>query len=323
VLYLAGEYYSLSCEPTLGECQIFHSVIERKIIRTREAIKLIGDGQEQKLKKDRVIESWIKTRLTRNIDALPGDLDLSYVALYHVMHGLKISVDAAQNLPWTNFTMATYCLSPPGSFYKGTREDPLNFVTRLLFSSSAASPVWREGLKVFPRRIYHRFMVIIIHLHELIVDAGQNKTSYSLQGQAWTALQVFNEGYVVSGSYQLPLYAGAPPEVVINSFQSDSCVNVLANFRRRKVIKYLEGSSVYVRLSDARRGEELPPPKLKARQDFLPRERLDSYLNMNPSSSLSSLVPRGMTEDELTAELTSKFKSLTSQLIGSYQRDSS
>ena len=60
MLYLAGEYYSLSCEPTLGECQIFHSMIERKIIRTREAIKLIGDGQEQKLKKDRVIESWIK-----------------------------------------------------------------------------------------------------------------------------------------------------------------------------------------------------------------------------------------------------------------------
>ena len=22
------------------------------------------------------------------------------------------------NLPWTNFTMATYCLSPPGSFYR-------------------------------------------------------------------------------------------------------------------------------------------------------------------------------------------------------------
>lgn len=58
-----GEYYSLSCEPTLGECQIFHSMIKRQPIRTRDAIKLIGDGQEQKLKKDRVIESWIKVSL--------------------------------------------------------------------------------------------------------------------------------------------------------------------------------------------------------------------------------------------------------------------
>lgn len=65
VLYVClstGEYYSLSCEPTLGESQIFHSMIKRQPIRTRDAIKLIGDGQEQKLKKDRVIESWIKVK---------------------------------------------------------------------------------------------------------------------------------------------------------------------------------------------------------------------------------------------------------------------
>lgn len=49
---------------------------------------------------------------------------------------------------------------------------------------------------------------------------------------------------------------------------------------------------------------------MKARQDYLPREKLDKYLNTNPSSSLSSLVPRGMTEDELTAEFTRKFESV-------------
>lgn len=62
-LFSTGEYYSLSCEPTLGESQIFHSMVKRHPIRTRDAIKLIGDGQEQKLKKDRVIESWIKVKL--------------------------------------------------------------------------------------------------------------------------------------------------------------------------------------------------------------------------------------------------------------------
>ena len=62
-LIFVGEYYSLSCEPTLGESQIFHSMVKRNIIRTRDAIKFIGDGQEQKLKKDRLIESWIKVTL--------------------------------------------------------------------------------------------------------------------------------------------------------------------------------------------------------------------------------------------------------------------
>ena len=62
-LIFVGEYYSLSCEPTLGESHIFHSMVKRNIIRTRDAIKFIGDGQEQKLKKDRLIESWIKVTL--------------------------------------------------------------------------------------------------------------------------------------------------------------------------------------------------------------------------------------------------------------------
>ncbi|PFX30101.1 hypothetical protein AWC38_SpisGene5082 [Stylophora pistillata] len=256
--YADGAYYSLSCEPTLGECQIFHSMVNRQPVKTREAIKLIGDGQENKLKKDRVIETWI-----------------------------KISVDAAQNLPWSNFTLVSYCLSPPASFYRGAREDSLNHVTKAVFSSSVASPVWKDGLK------------------------------------AWTAVQVFDEGYVMNGCYQLPLYYGDPPEAVLNSLESDNCHNVLGNFRRRKAIKLLEGSSVYVRLSDARRAEELPAPKMKAIQDYLPKERIEKYLNVNPSSSLSSLVPRGVTEDELRMELKDKFVNLTNQLLGGYQKDTS
>ena len=55
-----GAYYSLSCEPTLGENQIFHSMVKRQVMKTRDGIKLIGDGKAQKLKKDKVIESWIK-----------------------------------------------------------------------------------------------------------------------------------------------------------------------------------------------------------------------------------------------------------------------
>lgn len=51
--------------------------------------------------------------------------------------------------------------------------------------------------------------------------------------------------------------------------------------------------------------------QMRARQDYLPKERIENYLNVNPSSSLSSLVPRGMTEDELTMELTDKFANVS------------
>ena len=41
-----GVYYCLSCEPTLGENQIFHSVVKRQVMKTRDTIKLIGDGKD-------------------------------------------------------------------------------------------------------------------------------------------------------------------------------------------------------------------------------------------------------------------------------------
>ena len=60
--------------------------------------------------------------------------------------------------------------------------------------------------------------------------------------------------------------------------------------------------------------------QINARQDFLPRQTLKKYLTINPSSSLSSLVPRGMSEDELTAQLTLKFKAVSASVIFVYSR---
>ena len=50
---------------------------------------------------------------------------------------------------------------------------------------------------------------------------------------------------------------------------------------------------------------------MKAKRDYLPKEKLEKYLNVNLSSSLSFLVSRGMTEDEFTNELTDKFTSVS------------
>ena len=41
-------------------------------------------------------------------------------------------------------------------------------------------------LQVFPRRIYHRYMVLIVHLYEIAADTSHNRTS--LQGQVNTVL---------------------------------------------------------------------------------------------------------------------------------------
>ena len=37
-------------------------------------------------------------------------IDLSF-------HFIQVSLDAAMNLPWSNFTHASMCLNPPGALY--------------------------------------------------------------------------------------------------------------------------------------------------------------------------------------------------------------
>ncbi|XP_031564338.1 uncharacterized protein LOC116299756 [Actinia tenebrosa] len=290
-------------------------MVLRQPLTVRESVKLIGNNQENNMKKDRVIASWIKTQLTRSIDAAPEDFNLNYVALYHQLHGLKVSVDGAQNLPWSSFTFATYCLSPPGSFYKGDQSDPLTYSSQLVYSSDVSSPVWLDGMKAFPRRLYHQFLVLVVHLHEVTVDFSQHQEVYGLKGQAWTVIQVFNEGYVLNGSYQLPLYQGEPSESILDALQNDYCHDVMAAFRRNQKIKFLEGASVFLRLSDSRREEELPKPMSQVIQDYIPKERLDRYTVLNPSNPLSSILPAGVDEDEFCYSLPDKFKEMMKHIF--------
>ena len=51
--------------------------------------------------------------------------------------------------------------------------------------------------------------------------------------QAWTAVQVFDEGYVMNGCYQLPLYTGDLPEVLLENLIRTVCLCLT------KVAKYV------------------------------------------------------------------------------------
>lgn len=58
-----GVYYSLSCEPCLGECQILNNMVTRQPVTVRDSIKYVAIGQDRNLNKDEVITSWIKVSL--------------------------------------------------------------------------------------------------------------------------------------------------------------------------------------------------------------------------------------------------------------------
>ena len=91
-----------------------------------------------------------------------------------------------------------------------------------------------------------------------VKQVGQN-FKYQLQEQAWTAVNVFSLNYVVSQSFQLPLLEGAPSLEVLHKLRQYPAKEVLRDMAFEKKVRFLDGASVFVRIADGRREEELEP----------------------------------------------------------------
>ena len=91
-----------------------------------------------------------------------------------------------------------------------------------------------------------------------VKQIGQN-FKYQLQEQAWTAVNVFSLNYVVSQSFQLPLLEGAPSLEVLHRLRQYPAKEVLRDMAFEKKVRFLDGASVFVRIADGRRDEELEP----------------------------------------------------------------
>ncbi|XP_078575992.1 uncharacterized protein LOC144861823 isoform X4 [Branchiostoma floridae x Branchiostoma japonicum] len=315
--YSEGVYFSNKCTPTRGESQLFHAMGDRNVVLIRHCLSVISDGQEQRLKTDKATEQWIRTQLTRLLDTQPPDLDLTHISRYQPIHGLKVAIDGALNLPWSKFTHAHYCFNPPGAFYYGNPTaayDKLTFSENLDLNSNQKAPVWKDGFTWFPRRSLHRYLVLIVHLQEVAVTVARDNYKYGLLEQAWTAIQIFKEGYAITSAFQLPLYQGAPSQAILTALSRQPCKEVLDDLVKSNSIKLAEGASVFVRVADARRDEEISTPMVDVNTSLLPQDQLDRYTQEVPSKPLRQQVPQGKTPDQFQNSLASKFKNLVYKL---------
>ncbi|XP_066298686.1 uncharacterized protein [Branchiostoma lanceolatum] len=315
--YSEGVYYSTKCTPTRGESQLFHAMGDRNVVLIRHCLGVISDGQEQRLKTDKATEQWIRTQLTRLLDTQPPELDLTHVSRYQPIHGLKVAIDGALNLPWSKFTHVHYCFNPPGAFYYGNPTaayDKLTFTESLDLNSNQKAPVWKDGFTWFPRRSLHRYLVLIVHLQEVAVTVARDNYKYGLLEQAWTAMQIFKDGYAITSAFQLPLYLGAPSQTMLTALSRQPCKEVLDDLVKSNSIKLAEGASVFVRVADARRDEEISTPMVDVNTSLLPQDQLDRYTQEVPSKPLRQQVPQGKTPDQFQNSLASKFKNLVYKL---------
>ncbi|XP_046327915.2 uncharacterized protein LOC124111997 isoform X2 [Haliotis rufescens] len=315
-------YYSMKCLPTKGESKLFHSLMKRTPISVRQAVARNTQAKDSFLRSDKNMEQYIRNQLTKSMDTKPLEQDLNFIAEYSPKHGVKVALDSAVNLPWSNFTHCHMCLNPPGAFYLGTPHatyDKLTFTENLDLRSTNTSPAWRDGFKHFPRRSYHRFLTAVIHLQEVFVTVSRDNYKYGLLEQAWTAVQMFKDKYAYTTTFQLPLFAGSPSPQMLKQMAREPCREWMERNIRNNTIKLIEGASIFVRVSDGRREDELitdiPTNKLvEINMDYIPNGVKEQYSRERPGRPTATLVPTGKSPEQFIEGLSTKFKSLVYKL---------
>ncbi|XP_032660434.2 coiled-coil domain-containing protein 17 isoform X1 [Chelonoidis abingdonii] len=326
--YSDGIYYSDSVVPTAGERCLYSAMGNRSAVLVREIVPQLAGNKGLELNTDEEISAWINEKLTRMTDSSPQPFNLTYVSRYLPTYGIKFAVDGAKNLPWSGLTVAHFCFNPPGAFYFGRpwlKYDRPVFVEELDLDSYQRWPVWLDGFKSFPQRIYNEYLTVIIHLYEVLVNAEPDTLGKEaatrpvpkgimrkecerlrcvLGREAWAVLQVFSSGYCNTDVYQLPLYQGAPSQNIVISFSQGTCASVTQGLVDKKVIQLVKGASVVVRIADGRRDEELSlPPKQGINQSYLPKEGIEFYKEPPGGAKVTDLMPQEKAETQQEARL--------------------
>ncbi|XP_043555057.1 uncharacterized protein LOC122554308 [Chiloscyllium plagiosum] len=308
-------YFSDKVRPTVGENELYHAMVNRSVVLVREIVPLIASSKEEELGTDDEIENWIHKTLSRLTDVKPLSFNLTYITRYLSTFGIKLSVDGAKNVPWTNFTLVHCSCSPPGAYYFGSawiRYDPPVFIENIDFSSLQKCPKWLDNFKSFPRRVYHEYLTVIFHLCEVAVSSLEEGTlTFDLKDQAWSALQVFSKGYCNTAVYQLPLYQGAPTQNVLAALAKEDAQCVLGDLVRRNTILRVRGASVLVRVADGRRAEELQTySEADINQSYLPSELIELYKAEPSSTLLKEMIPAGKSREDFKKQLSLRFREL-------------
>ncbi|XP_075688731.1 coiled-coil domain-containing protein 17 isoform X2 [Rhinoderma darwinii] len=332
--YSQGVYFSSTAHPTPGETPLYRAMVNRSMVQVREVILLLAGSSAQGLMTDELLSDWVNKTFTEKMQEAPRPFKLCCVSPYLLTSGVKVSVDKAQNLPWSGFTFAHICFNPPAAYYYGPpwmRYDRATTVHDIDLNSNQNCPAWQDGFKTFTRRIFHKHLTIIIHLHEIVTqesernvpepDHTQRATASVPRpaSQAWTAMGVFYKTYCNLGVYQLPLYQGAPSQTALRALRSGNCREKLQELEQEKTIVRLPAASIIVRMADGRRQEEVTnydPQDVKVM--YLPNDATDSYTAQPSGRNLAELIPDTQQPDNFRTHLVTWYrKYLTSSHIQS------
>jgi hypothetical protein len=154
--------------------------------------------------------------------ALPR-FDMNQLAKFNPAAGFKVHIDACHNVHQAKIPLPSgqtaggkdmpfviYSLSPPGSYYQAYRlTDGVQCTKAWDMDSLLRSPHFVDSYNVFKDVRFNPNMLLIVDVREVVYKDLHRDFMLPPACIGWTVLPLFtHDGYVRTGSYQLPLFKG-------------------------------------------------------------------------------------------------------------------
>eukprot|EP00911_Craspedida_sp_UC1_P000582 UC1_evm3s445 len=338
--YATGVYQGDHCRPTVEEAALYRERIAARGQHTvRSIISLVGDGREQRLKTDKSLQHWVRSRLTRAAGAKPADASLDFLCRYCPSEGFCIQVVSAHMLARARPSHCLVTLCPPGVLY-GKRADssrprrasvgggirdslaPLSDHTQTqrttIWDSRTAtlrSPQWGEEVFTFTGApIEERRAFIVLDVRTFDPKA---RAFHGLAPQGFAILPINHADdsrYVRTGEFTLPLFAGFPSASTLKQLLEKGVSPALwcddTSKGQRGLKRAGDTATIVVRICDKRRGPSVLGMEGTAAKNAAAKSAAEGGKDrrrVDKSKLLLSSVPRTSTWYEYTRSLDADF----------------
>ncbi|KAI8804788.1 hypothetical protein BJ742DRAFT_775678 [Cladochytrium replicatum] len=262
---------------------------------------------------EEVVQKWMERKLSKRPGVAIPLIDLASICRYNQLHGLSIAVQSAQNLRHEGFGIAAIQIVQAD----GNAMPPI-FFSEVDLNSPAKSPKWKDEVKNLQDLAWDLRTTALVSVYSIafIVRKGE----WELRDQGWTGFCPFREdSYADYGYYQLPLFLGCPDPKLLLEVGALGWETATTRAMEQKRITLTKSSSVFIKITDARRTSEM---KMMTEPDssWLPTKGRQQFIKSRRTSTLNSLIPHKFDPAEFAAQAQSVLKSKVLQEIDRQSR---
>ena len=269
--YKEGDYDSVHATPSIHEENLYNYRKKQENITLRDRAEKAKrnskvDKWESSTVDDETLIKWCTTRM----DQKPQDmLHPQGIVSYHPDAGFKVKIERLYNFKkksaFKQINKVIYCTNPPGGWYSDPKmTEEVYFTTRHDWKSGAPSQRYLDDwTDIIGKELDHN-STLVLEIKSCVIKNGKKKTDpqiLKVENVGWTCIPLFDAGTILSGFYQLPVYAGKPPSGFIADCQTEEAEKILedcvANPKRKdgksyqKEIKLLDGNAqVLIKIID-------------------------------------------------------------------------